>query len=288
MAARLIAEGFPCVVYDINRQAAAGVLQAGAAWADSPQGIAEQAEIILASLPGPAEAEKAFLGPQGVVHGVRRGAILVDLTTNSASLVRQTHDALVEVGAAMLDAPVSGGVEAAKNGELTLLIGGESDALERVRPVLQKLAKTIVHVGGIGAASVCKALHNCAVFCANWATIECLTAGVKAGIDPAVIVDVFQKSGLGRNLDLQVAMPATLFRGNFQPRFAMKTACKDMRLATQLADEVGVPMKMAAMCEAEMAEAIRRGWAEKDNTIFLTLQEERAGVQVRLEDKALD
>jgi 3-hydroxyisobutyrate dehydrogenase-like beta-hydroxyacid dehydrogenase len=114
--------------------------------------------------------------------------------------------------------------------------------------------------------------------------MECLTAGVKAGVDAKTLVDVFQKSGLGRNLDLQIAMPATLFRGNFQPRFAMKTARKDMGLATELAHAVGVPMNMAEMCEAEMAAAMWRGWGDLDNTIFLTLQEERAGVEVRIHD----
>jgi 3-hydroxyisobutyrate dehydrogenase-like beta-hydroxyacid dehydrogenase len=114
--------------------------------------------------------------------------------------------------------------------------------------------------------------------------MECLTTGVKAGVDADTLIEVFQKSGLGRNLDLQVAMPATLFRGNFRPRFAMKTARKDMLLATELSRAVEVPMKMADLCEAEMAAAIERGWGDQDNTIFLTLQEERAGVQVRFQD----
>jgi 3-hydroxyisobutyrate dehydrogenase-like beta-hydroxyacid dehydrogenase len=177
---------------------------------------------------------------------------------------------------------VSGGVEAAQRGELTLLVGGEQATLTAARPVLDHLAKTILHVGPIGTASICKALHNCAVLCANWATMECLTTGVKAGVDAATLVEVFQKSGLGRNLDLQVAMPATLFHGNFQPRFAMKTARKDMALAMELARSVSVPMKMAELCETEMAVAIDRGWGNLDNTIFLTLQEEQAGVKVRV------
>jgi 3-hydroxyisobutyrate dehydrogenase-like beta-hydroxyacid dehydrogenase len=218
------------------------------------------------------------------VRGANSGTIHVDFTTNSVILVRRMGEALSKVGASMLDVPVSGGVEAAKNGELTLLVGGADKTLKEVAPLLECLGKSIVHVGALGTASICKALHNCAVFCANWATMECLTAGVKAGVDAKTLVDVFQKSGLGRNLDLQIAMPATLFRGDFQPRFAMKTARKDMGLATELAHAVGVPMNMAEMCEAEMAAAMWRGWGDLDNTIFLTLQEERAGVEVRIHD----
>jgi 3-hydroxyisobutyrate dehydrogenase len=282
MATRIAAAGFPLVVHDINRQAGAELVQSGATWADSPRAVAERCDMICTSLPGPSESEAVFFGDIGIARGAKAGRTYVDFTTNAPALVRKMHDALAQVGARMLDAPVSGGVEAALRGELTLFVGGEKDALADAKPVLDNLASTILHVGGIGTASICKVLHNCAVFCANWATVECLTAGIKAGVDADTLVEVFQKSGLGRNLDLQVAMPATLFRGNFQPRFAMKTARKDMGLATELARSLNVPMKMSQLCEVEMAEAIRRGWGHLDNTVFLTLQEEQAGVEVRV------
>ncbi len=282
MAERILAAGFPLAVHDARQDAARALIEQGAEWAASPQSLAEDADIVCAALPGPVEAEDVFFGENGICRGIQPGSILLDFSTNSTMLVRKMHDALRETGASMLDAPMSGGVEGAKHGALTLLVGGDTSTLEKVRPLLECLAKSIVHGGAIGSASICKALHNCAVFCANLATVECLTAGVKAGVDAKTLTEVFQKSGLGRNPDLQVAMPATLFRGNFRPpRFAMKTAWKDMRLATELARFVDVPMRMAELCEAEMTAALRRGWEEMDNTIFLTLQEERAGVQVR-------
>jgi 3-hydroxyisobutyrate dehydrogenase len=197
------------------------------------------------------------------------------------------HDALAARGAAMLDAPASGGVEAAARGELTLIVGGDADTVARARPVLDLLAKSIIHVGPIGTASISKVLHNCAVFCSNLATVECLTAGIQAGVDAETLIQVFQQSGLSHNLDLQVAMPASLFRGRFSPpRFALKTARKDMHLATELARDHNVPMRLAELCELEMQEAVRRGWGELDNTVFLTLQEERAGAAVRFKDSA--
>ena len=286
MAARIAAAGFPLVVHDVNRAVADELVKAGATWADSPRSVAEQSDVICTSLPGPVEADAVFLGDEGIARGAKVGSIFIDFTTNSALLVRKMHAELAERGVAMLDAPVSGGVESAMRGELAILIGGDKEALAAAKPVLDQLAKAVLHVGEIGTASICKALHNCAVFCANWATMECLTAGVKAGVDAATLIETFQKSGLGRNLDLQVAMPATLFRGNFQPRFAMKTARKDMGLATELAHTIDVPMRMAELCETEMAEAVRRGWGNQDNTIFLTLQEERAGVKVRIEGES--
>jgi 3-hydroxyisobutyrate dehydrogenase len=161
-------------------------------------------------------------------------------------------------------------------------VGGETAALTRVRPILEAVADTIIPVGGVGAGNTCKILHNCAVFCADLALVECLTAGIKAGVAPDTLIEVFQKSGLGRNHDLHVALPARLFRGNFSPpHFALKTALKDMGLATDLARALEVPMAMASRCEEEMREAVARGWGDADENIFLTLQEERAGVQVR-------
>jgi 3-hydroxyisobutyrate dehydrogenase-like beta-hydroxyacid dehydrogenase len=286
MAGRLAAAGFPLLVHDVNRDAANQLLQAGALWGESPRSVAEEAMIICVSLPGPKESSSVFLGENGILSGAKSGSILIDFTTNSVSLVRKTHEALAQRGGAMLDAPVSGGVEAAKRGELTILAGGEQDVLERARSVLKHLAKTVIHIGRIGDASICKVLHNCAVFCSNLAMIECLTAGVKAGVDAATLIETFQKSGIGRNLDLHIAMPATLFRGNFSRRFAMTTAHKDMNLALELARDVGVPLQLAEMCEKQMAEAMKRGWGDKDNTVFLTLQEQRAGVQVRIPEQS--
>jgi 3-hydroxyisobutyrate dehydrogenase len=229
--------------------------------------------------------EAVFYGDHGLRAAMGSGCLLVDFTTNSPELVRRMQAELKAVGAAMLDAPVSGGVSGARSGRLTVQVGGDAADLARARPVLEAVADTVLHVGGSGAGNVCKLLHNCAVFCADLAMVECLTAGIKAGLDPATLIGLFQRSGIGRNHDLQVSLPVTLFRGDFAPRFALNTALKDMRLATELAQTTGVPMALAARCEAEMAEAVARGWGERDHAIFLTLQEERAGVEVRLAAK---
>jgi 3-hydroxyisobutyrate dehydrogenase len=282
IARRLLAAGYPLFVHDVAKENAREILDQGGCWGDTPAALCEEAGVVCTVLPGPAEANEVFFGSTGICHAARKGSIVIDFTTNSPLLVRRIEEALAERGAGLLDAPMSGGVEAARNGELTLIVGGKPETLNAARTLLTHLAKTVLHVGESGAGAICKALHNCAVFCANLATVECLTVGVKAGVDAATLIEVFQKSGLGRNLDLQVAMPATLFRGQFSPpRFAMKTARKDMGLATELAAALGVPMRLATICEQDMSEAIQRGWGNKDNTVFLTLQEERAGVEVR-------
>jgi 3-hydroxyisobutyrate dehydrogenase-like beta-hydroxyacid dehydrogenase len=282
MAARLVDADFVLTVHDVRREAAVGVLGQGARWADSPLDTAEASDVVCTSLPGPDEAADVYLGEAGVLRGLQAGAVCIDFSTNAPALVQRIAHQVVARGGAMLDAPVSGGVEAARTGELTVLVGGDAQAIGRVRPILDVLAATVLHVGEVGAASICKVLHNCAVFCTNLAMMECFTVGLKAGVPATTLVEVFQKSGIGRNLDLQVAMPATIFRGNFEPRFLMSLAAKDISLATELARQVEAPMELADLCERDMAAAIQRGWADRDNTIFLTLREERTGVEVRV------
>jgi 3-hydroxyisobutyrate dehydrogenase len=285
MAANLLARGFQLTVHDLHRRAAHGLEAQGAAWADSPAAVAEAASIICLSLPGPDEVESVCCRPDGVLASVRADSLLIDFTTNSPLLVRRLQQELAARGGALIDAPVSGGVTGARSRRLTVQVGGAAADVERARPVLDSVAETVLHVGGVGAGNTCKILHNCAVFCSNLATVECLTAGIKAGIDPTTLIEVFQKSGLGRNHDLNVALPKRLFRGDFEPHFAMKTALKDMALATELARAVEVPMPLAERCARDMAEAVARGWGDRDDNIYLTLQEERAGVKVRLSPK---
>ena len=282
MAQQIARAGLLTTVHDIQKEAAAPLLDMGAAWADSPAAVAEQADIVCTCLPGPAEMENVVLGDNGILQGAQPGTTYLDHTTNSPALVRKVHGILAQQGIEMLDAPVSGGTEGAQTRDLTVLVGGDGDTLEKARPVLEAMSKTVMHVGEVGAGCVCKLMHNCALFSVDLAMVECLTVGIKAGVDPATMIEVFQKCGLGRNFGIQVRLPGTLFRGDFDPpRFALKLAGKDIRLATELARAHDVPIPVAELCEAEISEAMSRQWDSRDSSIFLTLQEERAGVQVR-------
>lgn len=182
----------------------------------------------------------------------------------------------------MVDAPVSGGMEGAQTRDLLVIAGGEPAVFERARPVLDAIAKRVLYTGGIGTGCVAKIMHNCASFTLDLVMAECWTVGVKAGIDPAMIVDVFNQAALGHMMSLKVRLPATYLRGNFEPRFSLALARKDLGLALELARDTQVPMRLSALCEQEMIEAVGRGWANRDASVFLTLQEERAQVQVRL------
>src|SRR5213079_359754 len=236
----------------------------GADWADTPAALAAECDAVATCLPGPKEMEAVCLGPTGLVANLKPGALYIDHTTNAPSLVRHVHALLAEKDVAMLDAPVSGGMEGAQIRDLLVMAGGEDAAFARARPLLDAIAKRVIHTGAIGTGSIAKIMHNCASFTFDMLLAECWTAGVKAGIDAATIVNVFNEAALGHQMSMKVRLPATWLRGDFDPRFSLALARKDLGLALDLARATNTPMRLAALCEQEMIEAIGHGWAERD------------------------
>jgi 3-hydroxyisobutyrate dehydrogenase-like beta-hydroxyacid dehydrogenase len=282
IAGQLLRAGHALTIHDLRRGAAEALLAAGAAWAESPAALAGDCEVVVTCLPGPTEMEAVCLGSGNLVAALRAGALYIDHTTNAPALVRRVHAVLAEKGVAMIDAPVSGGMEGAQTRDLLAMAGGDAGDFERARPLLEAIAKRVMYTGGIGTGSIAKILHNSASFTLDLVMAECWTTGVKAGIDAATIVKVFTEAALGNQMNLKVRLPATYLRGDFNARFSLALARKDLGLALQLARETETPMRLAAICEEEMIEAMARGWADRDASVFLKLQEERANIEVRL------
>jgi 3-hydroxyisobutyrate dehydrogenase len=282
IAGQLLQAGHALTVHDLRREAAGALLAAGAVWGDSPTALAQACEVVVTCLPGPPEMEEVCLSTGGLVAALRPGALYIDHTTNAPALVRRVHALLAANGVAMVDAPVSGGMEGAQTRDLLAMAGGDPADFERARPLLDAIAKRVMYTGGIGTGSIAKILHNSATFTLDLVMAECWTTGVKAGIDAATIVRVFTEAALGNQMNLKVRLPATYLRGDFDARFSLALARKDLGLALDLARETDTPMRLAAICEREMADALARGWAGRDASIFLTLQEERAKTQVRV------
>jgi 3-hydroxyisobutyrate dehydrogenase len=286
IAGQLLQAGHALAVHDARRAAAEPLVAAGAAWSDSPAALAAECEVVATCLPGPPEMERVCLGPAGIVEHLKPGALYIDHTTNAPALVRRVHAMLAARGVAMLDAPVSGGMEGARTRDLLVMAGGEPDAFECARPLFDAIAKRVIHTGGCGTGSIAKIMHNSATFTLDLVMAECWTTAVKAGIDAARIIKVFNEAALGHMMNLKVRLPATYLRGDFDPRFSLALARKDLGLALDLARATHTPMRLAALCEQEMIEAIGRGWAGRDASIFLMLQEERANIAVRLPPEA--
>ena len=283
MAGFVLGAGHSLVVHDLRRDAAAPLLDRGAVWAASPGEVAAQCDVVCVCVPGPPEMQAVALGPGGVLERVRSGTAVIDHTTNAPALVRQVGAALTARGAHLLDAPLDGGREGALEGQLTLFVGGDEAVLRRVKPVLDTFARSVVWVGGLGAGSITKIVHNALAMSIDLLLAECLTLGAKAGVAVPRLVEAFREGCIvSQNMTFTKRMPATLFRGDFTARFALALAYKDFRLAADLATLHGVPTRLLDLCQTELLEAMNRGWGGEDRMKASTLQEERAGVTLRM------
>jgi len=275
--------GFSLVAHDLRKAAAATLLERGATWAESPRDVAAQCEVVCICVPGPAEMRLVSTGPGGILEGVNAGAVVIDLTTNAPAVVREIGEPLKARGAHLLDAPLDGGREGALAGQVTLFVGGDPVILGQVKPVLDTFSKSVVWVGELGTGSITKIVHNALAMSIDLLLAECLTLGAKAGVAVPRLVEAFREGCIvSQNMTFTKRMPATLFRGDFTARFALALAHKDFRLAGDLAAQHGVPTRLLDLCQMELQEAMNRGWGDQDRIRASTLQEERAGVQLRL------
>ena len=281
MARNLLKAGHDLVVYDIDEAKTSEHREMGAAWAASPEEVARQAPVVLTSLPGPAEVEEVALGPQGLVLGLQPGAVYADLSTGSPSRVRQVAERIEALGAHMLDAPVSGGTLGAEAGTLAVMVGGDEEVFEAVRPVFEAIGTGVSYVGPIGAGTVAKLVHNSISLTTRIVVQEGMTLAVKAGVAPGVMLQVLRDAAFGKQTLLN-QIPDVVFERDFEtPRFTLNLAHKDVRLGQELAQEMGAPMELAAMAMRVQEEGIDRGWGGYDNLATFMLAEERAGIEVR-------
>jgi 3-hydroxyisobutyrate dehydrogenase len=280
MASNLQAAGHELFVHDVRREAAKAHEAAGAQWRDTPRQVAEAAEVVFTSLPGPAEVEAVGVGPDGLIHGMRRGTAWFDLSTNSPALVRRLHAVFKDRGLHLLDSPVSGGPRGAKTRKLALWVGGEREVYDRFKPVLDAIGDQPAYVGPIGAGSVAKLVHNCAGYAIQTALAEVFTMGVKGGVDPLMLWKVVRQGAGGRRRTFD-GLADQFLPGTYDPpAFSLRLAHKDVSLATALGRELGVPMRLANLTLEEMTEALNRGWGQRDSRVAMLLQQERAGVQI--------
>jgi len=287
MASNLIKAGHELVVHDVRPEASALHRKAGAGWAETPREVAEATHVVFTSLPGPPEVEAVALGEQGLLAGLAAGKVYFDLTTNSPALVRRIHTVFAARGIQMLDAPVSGGPRGAETRRLALWVGGDETVFKRYKPVLDTIGDQPYYVGPIGAGSIAKLVHNCAGYVIQTALAEVFTLGVKAGVDPLALWKAVRQGAVGRRRTFEGLVDQFL-PGRFEPAaFALRLAHKDVTLATSLGREHKVPMRLANITLEEMTEALNRGWGERDSRVAMLLQEERAGVEIRVPDAAI-
>ena len=287
MAYNCLQGGNEMVVHDIRRESATQHLEAGATWADSPREVAESSEIVFTSLPGPTEVEAVGLGEDGILEGMSEGKVYFDLSTSTPTLIRRIHEQAAARGIHVLDAPVSGGPRGAASGNLAIWVGGDKEVFDRCKPVLDSIGDKAYYVGAIGCGAIAKLVHNCTGYIVQAALAEVFTMGVKAGVEPLALWQAVRKGAQGRRGTFE-GLAEHLLPGKFDPPdFALRLARKDVDLAVGVGREYDVPMRLAQLTLQEMTEAVNRGWGHRDSRVAMLLQEERAGVEVRVEEALL-
>jgi 3-hydroxyisobutyrate dehydrogenase len=245
-------------------------------WKASAADAARDAEVVFTSLPGPKEVEAIAkeIGP-----AMRKGAAWFDLSTNSPSLVRRLARELSHIS--FLDAPVSGGTSGAESGKLAVWVGGDEAVFRKHEKLIRDFADQPLYVGPIGAGTVAKLAHNTASFSVQAALAEIVTLGVKAGVDPVQLFRAIRQGATGRKRTFDRLADHFLPGVYDPPTFTLGLAHKDVTLALELARECGVPMQVAEIALAELAQGIERFGAQRDCRMAMRLQEERAGIALR-------
>jgi 3-hydroxyisobutyrate dehydrogenase len=282
MAASLRAAGHQLYVNDIRPEAVAPHVAAGSVAKRTAREVGEASDVIFTSLPGPAEFTDVTIGARGLLHGMKRDAVLFDLTTNSPTTIRSIHETFARGELHLLDAPVSGGPKGAETRKLAIWVGGDEPIYRRYESLLRDIGDQPSYIGPIGAASVAKLVHNCAGYTLQAALAEVFTMGVKGGVDPLVLWRVVRQGFVGRARVFDRLADQFLPASFDPPNFRLHLAHKDVSLATALGRELNVPMRLANLALEELTEAVERGWGERDSRVAMLLQEERAGVQIKV------
>ncbi len=258
------------------------VLNAGAKLAPSPRAVAMASDIVITMLPNSPQVEEVVAGPQGILEGARKGLIIIDMSTIAPAVSRKLAQEAAARGAHMLDAPVSGGSQGAVNGTLTIMVGGEREIFEQVRPVLEAMGKkeNIVHVGPNGSGQVIKLVNNMLVGAIAAAIAESFVLGVKAGADVDTMAKIIGASA-GASWQLANQFPLRAFNGSFQPGFMTDLLHKDLGLALDLAAENSTPVPMTALSRQMYEMARAAGYGREDYTSLLKVLEQMVGVEVR-------
>ncbi len=276
IARNIMKAGFTVVVHNRSRSAVAELVAEGAIEAHSPKEVAEQVDIVFTNLPDSPDVEFVALGEDGVITGAHPGLIFVDNSTIKPASARYIAVELAKKGVRSLDAPVSGGDIGARDGTLTIMVGGPEDALEEVRPVFEAMGKSITHVGEAGAGQIAKGANQIMVAAQMVAMAELLIFAQKAGADPKKVVQAI-RGGAAQCWTLDVK-PPRLFAGNRNPGFKARMQAKDIQIVLETAREYGIPLPSAAVDAQLYTAMLQLGLQDADNSAVVAIIEKLAGV----------
>ncbi len=277
MCQHLMTKGYAATVYNRTKERARPLLDAGAAWADTPRTVAERSDVVFAIVGFPKDVREVFLGPEGVLAGSRSGLAVVDMTTSEPSLAREIHAAAKAKGVAALDAPVSGGDVGARNAALSIMVGGEADVLEALRPLLESMGKTIVHQGGAGAGQHTKMVNQILIATSMIGVCEALLYGWKAGLDLKTVLQSVG-GGAAASWSLNNLGPRIIDR-NFEPGFFVEHFIKDMGIALDEAKRMNLSLPGLALANQLYIALQAQGFGRKGTQALSLALETLSGIK---------
>ncbi len=274
MAKNLIEAGYELTVYNRTSEKADELAGDGATVAESPKDVAARSDIIITMLPDSPQVHEVVVGENGVLEGVREGALIIDMSTISPVVTEELAAAVEEKGASMLDAPVSGGDVGAIEGTLSIMVGGDEGNFERAKPLFDVMGKTVNHVGPTGAGQVTKAANQIVVALTIEAVSEALVLGSKGGVSPEKILDVLG-GGLAGNKVMEVKREKFLSH-TFDPGFRSELHHKDLGIALAAGREYGVALPVTAIVDQMLLTMRKKGWGGEDHSALLRVIEDQS------------
>ena len=268
------------VVFDVNPDAVKACTDLGASSGGSVADVAARCDVVITSLPLPRIVEDVTLGANGIAANARPGTVFIDLSTNSPATAKRVNEGMKAKGIAMLEAPVSGGTSRATDGTIVIMVGGDEKVFEQNLPLLKSFSGEVIHLGEIGFGSTAKLINNMLAFCNAAAAAEALMMGKRSGIDMRKLDSVIRNaSGMSSAYG---NMSNKALAGDYKPSFALNLAHKDMRLAMEMADELGVPGMIAPQAMNLMRMARGMGLGESDSAAVMRVYETALGEDVRV------
>jgi 2-hydroxy-3-oxopropionate reductase len=276
MARHLVKAGYPLVVYNRTASKAQELVELGAKQAGSPREVASLSEIIITMVSDSPEVEILILGPNGVIEGVRSGSTVIDMSSISPIVTQRIAAELARKNVTMLDAPVSGGEIGAIQATLSIMVGGDEAVFNEVKPILEKMGKSVVRVGSIGAGGFTKLSNQIIVAAALQAMSEAMVLAKKAEVDMSLVYEAI-KGGMagGRTLDMKAPK---LVERNFEPGFKIDLHIKDLKNALEAGKSLGVPLPATGLIHELFSACSAQGQGQKDHSVIFTLMERLAGM----------
>ncbi|MFO0969155.1 MAG: NAD(P)-dependent oxidoreductase [Gemmataceae bacterium] len=277
MCQHLMTKGYKASVYNRSKEKAGPLLEQGAAWADTPQKVAEAADVIFAIVGFPRDVREVFLGAQGALAGAKAGKVLVDMTTSEPSLAQEIYQAAKTKGVHAVDAPVSGGDVGAKNAALSIMVGGDADVVEAIRPLFECMGKTIVHQGGAGMGQHTKMTNQVLIATNMIGVCEALLYAYKAGLDLNTVLQSVGGGAAG-SWSLNNLGPRIIQR-NFEPGFFVEHFIKDMGIALEESKKMGLVMPGLALAHQLYLAVQAEGWGRKGTHALMLALEHIANIK---------